>query len=103
MFKKIATFEALQAWRIAPGPIGAAHSNYNLPEFRRPADGRCARPKLALACHWYLIGGRLECRWDIGTPDGTPMADFEPQPAAGRAVGPPVVQPRHNLWMRATG
>jgi len=100
MFNKIATFRALEARRIAPGPIGAVHSNDNLPGIRRLADGRRARPKLALACHWYLIGGGLECRWEVARPDGTPIAGFEPQPEAGRAFGPLAAPPRHDQLLR---
>jgi hypothetical protein len=99
MFNKVATFRALTARRIAPGPIGAAHSNDNLPGFRRPAGGQRLRPKLALACHWYLIDGRLECRWDIEAPDGTPIADVEPQPKADRAFGPPARPRRDHLLL----
>ena len=98
MFNKIATFRALEARRIAPGPIGAMHSNDNLPGIRRLADGRGARPKLALACHWYLIGGRLECRWDVETPEVAPVAEFEPQAEAGSAFS---ARPRHDHLLQA--
>lgn len=103
MFNKITTFRALQARRIAPGSIGAVHSNDNLPGFRRPAGGRRLRPKLALACHWYANGGQLECRWDVETPDGAAIVDFEPQPEAGRAFSPPVARKRRDHLLRAAG
>ena len=100
MFNKIVTFRALEARRIAPAPVVAMHSNDNLPGFRRQAGGQCLRQKPALACHWYLIGGRLECRWDIEAPDGTPIADIEPQPKADRIFGP-LARPRRDHRLRA--
>ena len=100
MFNKIATFRALEARRLAPAPIVAMHSNDNLPGFRRPAAGQRLRPKLALACHWYLVGGRLECRWELKAPDGAAIADIEPQPKAGRAFGP-LARPRRDHLLRA--
>ena len=39
-----------------------SHSNDNLPGFRRP-KGRRRIPTPALACHWIVRDGRLECRW----------------------------------------
>jgi hypothetical protein len=102
MFNKIVTFRAFEARRIAPEPICAMHSNDNLPGFRRPAGGQRARPKLALACHWCLIGGRLECRWEVETPDGT-RSPISTEPEAGRAFGRPVAPPRHDQLLWAAG
>jgi hypothetical protein len=39
-----------------------SHSNDNLPGLRRP-KGRRRIPTPALACHWIVRDGRLECRW----------------------------------------
>ncbi len=39
-----------------------SHSNDNPPGFRRPKSRRRI-PTRALACHWIVRNGRLECRW----------------------------------------
>ena len=50
MFNKIATFRALEARRIAPGPIGAMHSNDNLPGIWQTAGVRVQ------SWRWPVIG-----------------------------------------------
>lgn len=41
-----------------------SHSNDDLPGFRHPAaKGMRGSPPPALACHWSIRHGRLECRW----------------------------------------
>ena len=64
----LANFRLVQLRRIAPWPQQAAFSNHprlndNLPGFRRPAAaGKRRTPTPALACHWVVRDGRLECR-----------------------------------------
>jgi hypothetical protein len=89
MFKKLAKFHPLETWRIAPGTRVAVHSNDNLPGFRHPAGRRRPRPNQTLACHWYLIDGRLECRWGIEAPDGAPSTILDlNQRRAARSARP---------------
>ena len=103
MFKKLAKFRPFETWRVAPG-TRALHSNDNLLGFRHPAGGGHPRPNRALACHWYLIGDRLECRWDIEAPDGAPTDKLESQPEASRAFGSPQARLRpNNVMLRAAG
>jgi len=72
MFTRLAEFRLVQSRRIAPRLREAvAHSNDNLPGLRRPAaPGRRRSPTPALACHWFVRSGRLECRWQVETDDG---------------------------------
>lgn len=86
MFTKLAKFRQFEPRRIAPGPGMGAYSNDNLPGFRRPA-GRRLRPNPAPACHWYLIDGRLECRWQFDAPDETPIGGIAEQNGTGRPSG----------------
>jgi len=86
MFPKLAKFRLFEPRRIAPGPEVAVHSNDNLPGFRRPA-GRRLRPNPAPACHWYLIDGRLECRWQFDAPDETSICGLAEQNGTGRPSG----------------
>jgi len=86
MFKKLAKIRPFETWRVAPG-TGALHSNDNLPGFRHPVGREHPRPNRRLACHWYLIGDRLECSWDIEAPDGAPIDKLESQPKESRALG----------------
>jgi hypothetical protein len=117
MFKKLAGFRffesrhvvSLEPRRFAPGKrpamhsrarhsqavhSQAVHSNDNLPGFRRKAVQR-RRPKPALACRWYSIEGRLECRWQAEVGDTMPSEDLdrrhpsEPPRSAARAAGWP--------------
>jgi hypothetical protein len=94
MFRKIAKLRPLETWRIAPGTRVSVHSNDNLPGFRRPAGCRRPRPNQTLACHWRLVDGQLECRWNIESADGVPPDAFKPQPRASRALGAPVARLR---------
>ena len=104
MFRKLAKFRPLETWRIAPGTRAAVHSNDNRAGFRHPSGSRHPRPNRALACHWYLIDGQLECRWDFEAPDGAPFDDFEPLPGTSRALGSPLAPPRPgNGTLRAAG
>ena len=82
MFAKLAKFRQFELRRVAPGPEVAVYSNDNLPGFRRPA-GRCLRPNQAPACHWYLIDGQLECRWQFDAPDGTPIGGLADENGTG--------------------
>jgi hypothetical protein len=102
MFRTSAKLHPHETWRIAPGTGVSVHSNDNLPGFRRPAGRQRPRPNQTLACHWYLIGGRLECRWDIEAGDGPSIDDFEPQPSASRACGSPLALRPHNGPLRIT-
>ena len=90
MFRKVAKVRPLETWRMLRGTRAAVHSNDNLRGFRHPAASRHPRPNPALACHWHLIDGHLECRWDIETPDGAPIDNSRSQSKAGRAFGRPV-------------
>ena len=103
MFRKLAKFRPLETWRVAPG-TRILHSNDNLRGFRHPPGRQRPRPNLALACHWYLIGDQLECRWELEAPDGAPVDDFQSQPKAGRAFGSPLaLLTAGNMTLRATG
>ncbi|GAC1507236.1 MAG: carbohydrate porin [Bradyrhizobium sp.] len=52
------------------------HGNDNLPAFRHLAcPGRRRIPARALACHWIVRNGRLECRWH--TEGDAPLAGFQ--------------------------
>jgi hypothetical protein len=87
MFKTSAKSGLARLWpfqprRVAPGPNEAGlfsptHCNDNLPGFRRPAaTGKRRSPTPALACHWLVRNGRLECRWQAETGDDAPVADL---------------------------
>jgi hypothetical protein len=86
MLTKLAKFREFEPWRIAPGPGVALYSNDNLSGFRRPA-GRRLRPNPASACHWHLIDGRLECRWQFDAPEGTPTGGLADENGTGPASG----------------
>jgi|SRR6516225_10284158 hypothetical protein len=92
MFRTSAKFRPVETWRVVPGTRAVVHANDNLPGFRHLAGSRRPRPNRALACHWYLVGDRLECRWDIEAPDGAPLDAFEPQSKAGHTVNSPLVR-----------
>ena len=79
-FAERARFWAFESRRLPAGPRLAVPSNDNLPGFRRPADGRRPRPNPTLACHWYLIGGRLQCRWEFERADDSLTADRKAEP-----------------------
>jgi hypothetical protein len=70
----------------ADGPFAATYSNDNLPGFRRP-KGACRIPSPALACHWIVRNGRLECRWQAGPGGDAPLGDFDTHGTTGRASG----------------
>jgi hypothetical protein len=104
MFRKLAKFRPLDAWRIAPGARVAVHSNDNLPGFGQAAGRSRLHPNRGLACHWVLVGGRLECRWDVEAPDGAPVDKLETQSRANRAFGSPPAQPcSGDVTLRAAG
>jgi hypothetical protein len=92
MFTRLAEFRLAQSRRLAPGPCQAimhSPSNDNLPGFRRPAATATRRsPSPALACHWFVHDGRLQCRWlaDGDVPLGD--CDEHPRRATGRGSGP---------------
>jgi hypothetical protein len=99
MFTKLAGFGLFESRRVAsseprrlaPGDRSAMHSNDNLPGFRRPA-GQCRSPKPALACHWYLVEGRLECRWQAEADDEMPTDDLDLQRGTGRSFSLPLMR-----------
>jgi hypothetical protein len=95
MFTRLAEFRLAQSRRIAPVRQAVMHGNDNLPGFRRPAAvGKRRPPSPALACHWFVRNGTLQCRWQA---DGdAPIGDCdEHQPrATGHAPGPSPMQPR---------
>ena len=93
MFERLAKFRPFEPRRIAPGTKLAMHSNDNLPGFRRSA-GRHQRPNPALVCHWYLIGDRLECRWEVDANGEPSIGDLDHERIAGRPTGPPSMRPR---------
>jgi hypothetical protein len=74
----LARFWPVQPQRIAPGRHRATLSNTtwsndNLPGFRHPAaTGKRRSPTPALACHWVIRGGRLECCWHRETDEAAP-------------------------------
>lgn len=92
MFTRLARFQHFELRRVAPleprrgapvvarraalGPRLAMHPNDKLPGFRHPA-GRRRPPKPVLACHWYLVEGRLECRWLAEVSDEAPTDDLD--------------------------
>jgi hypothetical protein len=79
MFTRFAEFRLVRSRRIAPGPRHAVmHCNDNLPGFRRPATaGRRRIPYPALACHWFVRDGRLECGWHAETNSDAPLGDLD--------------------------
>lgn len=98
-----AKFWALALGRPAAAPTLAVHSNDNQPGFRRPADGRHLRAKQTLACHWYLVDGRLQCRWEIEGTDGPLNRVRASEPARDSRGLRPAQVGRNAVWLRATG
>jgi hypothetical protein len=98
MFTRLAEFRLVQSRRIAPGPRKAVmHRNDNLPGFRRPAAaGERRSPSPALACHWLVRNGRLECRWQVEIEGDAPTGDCDEHQrrTTGQAAGPSSMQPR---------
>jgi hypothetical protein len=86
MLEKLAKFQPFEPRRIAPGTKLAMHSNDNLPGFRRSA-GRHQRPNPAPVCHWYLIDGRLECRWEVDANGGPSIGDLDHERIADQPTG----------------
>jgi hypothetical protein len=81
MFAKIAKYQVARyqvasARRAAPASVAFAHSNDNTAIARAgEKPSRPARPKLV--CRWRpMIGGGLDCRWDIESAGG--VATEEP-------------------------
>lgn len=60
----LARFRLAQPRHVVPQGFGATHANDNLRGHRRRAGERRSLPP-RLACHWVLIDGRPECRWQI--------------------------------------
>lgn len=90
MFTRLARLRSFEPRRVAYAVQPATHSNDNLQGFRHP-QGRRLRPTRALACHWYLVDGHLECRWDVVDNGEFPTADLDQQRIAGRTSGPRTV------------
>jgi len=106
MFATIAELARIRFFeprRAAPGTRAAMHSNDNLPGVRRSADGQRPRPNLALACHWYLIGGRLACRWETEVSDGALVKSSKSRQKADGIFDLPPRRPRRRLNLRAAG
>jgi hypothetical protein len=71
MFANIAKFRAASVARAASGPVAFAHANDNA-KIVHGAVGLHRRGRPTLACHWRpMIGGGLECYWDVETAEGT--------------------------------
>jgi hypothetical protein len=88
----LARFWPVQPQRTAPGLhrarlSTATHSNDNLPGFRRPqVKGKRRSPPPALACHWLVRDGRLECCWHPEIDEAPPGGfDQQKHPMAGGA------------------
>ena len=74
MFAKTAKYNAkyqvVSARQAAPGSVALAHSNDNTVIARAAGAPRRTR-RANLVCRWHpMIGGGLECRWDIEAADG---------------------------------
>jgi hypothetical protein len=107
MFTTLAKSGLARSWpvqpqRVAPGlhratlSSNTTWSNDNLPGFRHPAaTGKRRSPTPALACHWVIRGGRLECCGHCKT-DEAPSGGFDERehPAAGRASERSSIQSR---------
>jgi hypothetical protein len=95
MFKRhaksgLARFWPVQSARVVPGLrtvelSNAAHSNDNLPDFRRAVvAGKRRSPLPALTCRWSDHNGRLECRWQVETAnDDAPNTDVDEHEHSG--------------------
>jgi hypothetical protein len=96
MFTRLAEFRLAQSRRVAPGPRQAVmHGNDNLPGFRRPAAvGERRSPSPALACHWFVHNGTLQCRWQADGDAPLGDCDQHQRRTAGHAAGPSSTQPR---------
>jgi hypothetical protein len=70
MFAKTAKYQVVRARQAAPGPVAFAHANDNTIIAR--AAGRPRRTRRPnLVCRWRpMIGGGLQCHWDIESADG---------------------------------
>ena len=101
MFTRLARFRPFEPQRVTYAVQPATHSNDNLQGFRRP-QGRRLRPTRALACHWSLVDGRLECRWDVADNGKFPTADLDQQRVADRTSGRRTIG-RAALKARASG
>jgi hypothetical protein len=75
-----------------PGFSIESHSNDNLPGLRRP-KGQRRIPTPALACHWFIRNGRLECRWQAGPDDAAPIGGCGEHGTMDRAFGLSSMQP----------
>jgi hypothetical protein len=95
MFAKLAKFRRAGLRHRMPVRGDIMHCNDNLPGFRRPvATGRRRSPTPALACHWLIRNGRLECRWQAAANGDAPIGDIDSQNTTGRAFGLLPMQPR---------
>ena len=100
-FAQRAKFWAFEPRRRAMGSGLAVHSNDNQPGFLRPAGGQRPRRRETLACHWHLVDGRLQCRWEIETPDH-PLNRARPtEPVVDAGGLRPTQAGRSVFWLRA--
>jgi hypothetical protein len=98
MFTRLANSGLARFWPVQPGHIarglhGAGphrpYSNDNLPGFRPPAvTGKRRSPTPALACHWFLRDGRLQCCWHPVTNDARTGDSEGEHPLPGAARSP---------------
>jgi hypothetical protein len=71
MFAKIAKFRAVSSWRPAPSPVTPTYSNDNRTDTRGRRGSVPDRHPI-LVCRWRpIIGGGLECHWNIESADGS--------------------------------
>ncbi len=88
MFTRHAKFQGaklkgLGLRQVMPHWPEAAHANDNL-RGRRSPTGQRRSPPPKLACHWVLTGAnRIECRWNVGEPDGRSLPGKIIHTAAG--------------------
>lgn len=76
MFAKTTKYHAVSVRQAAPSAVALAHSNDNT-VIARTAGAPRRTGRANLVCHWQsMIGGGLECRWDIEPSDG--VATEEP-------------------------
>lgn len=77
MFAKIINFQVASGVQDAPISFALVHSNDNT-KLVRAAVALHRRRRLVLACHWRpMIGGGLECYWDVEPANGAPTEESD--------------------------